>query len=151
MIQIIPYSDKYKNYIKDLNVEWLEKYFSVEPHDQIQLADPDKEIRQKGGQIYYATYNGNIVGTVTLMRVDEITLELGKMAVNENFQGLGIGKKLLEFAIESARLQKINSLILYSNTVLQQAIGLYRKYGFVEVEMDRTHYKRANIKMELKL
>ena len=40
-------------------------------------------------------------------------------------------------------------MILYSNKKLESAIHLYRKYGFVEVELEEGLYERANVKMEL--
>ena len=43
---------------------------------------------------------------------------------------------------------KIMKLVLYSNTMLQSAIHLFRKYGFEEVELESGVYERANIKME---
>ena len=40
-------------------------------------------------------------------------------------------------------------IVLYSNTTLQNAIYIYRKYGFVEVEMEENPpYERGDIKME---
>jgi len=41
---------------------------------------------------------------------------------------------------------------LYSSTVLENSIYLYRKYGFEEVPMEAgINYARGNIKMELRL
>jgi N-acetylglutamate synthase-like GNAT family acetyltransferase len=151
MIEIIPYSEANKNYVKALNVEWLTKYFSVEPKDELQLSNPQREIIDKGGMIFYAKYNNEIVGTATLMKIDEATFELSKMAVTEAIQGKGIGKALLEHCLQVAKQNHIQKLILYSNTKLETAIAIYRKYGFKEVAFDATHYKRANIKMELSL
>lgn len=150
-IEIIPYSDGYEPFIKTLNVEWLEKYFYVEPNDEIQLSNPREEIIAKGGLIFFALYHNRVVGTATLMKVDNVTFELSKMAVTEEWQGLGIGKKLLEHCLAEARKAGIKSLVLYSNTRLETAVALYYRYGFVEVPFDSTRYKRANIKMELKL
>lgn len=150
-MKILAYSNELKEHIKTLNTEWLEKYFAVEPTDIIQLSDPAQEIINKGGLIYYAEVDNLIVGTVTLMKISDTTYELGKMAVTEKFQGKGIGKKLLEHSIEVARKNKITKLVLYSNTKLTHAIELYKKFGFMESPMDKTHYKRANIKMELLL
>jgi ribosomal protein S18 acetylase RimI-like enzyme len=43
-------------------------------------------------------------------------------------------------------------LELYSNTRLQSALHLYRKYGFVEIPLpEDCVYDRANIRMELSL
>ena len=82
------------------------------------------------------------------MRVDEHIYELGKMAVTENAQGHGIGTMLLQHCLNIATKNSIHKLILYSNTKLGPAIHLYRKYGFTEVELEKGHYQRANIKME---
>ncbi len=148
-MEIFEFTDEHKEHVKILNAEWLEKYFSMEPNDITQLSDPRTEIINKGGHIYYASIDNKIVGTVTLMKVSENILELGKMAVTERYQGMGIGRKLLEHCIDMAKKNKIEKLILYSNTRLISAIELYKKYGFMESELDETYYKRANIKMEL--
>lgn len=150
-IKIIPFTEENKEPIKTLNYEWLNKYFSVEPNDVIQLSNPEDEIVKKGGYIYYASVDNKVVGTVTLMKEDDKTFELGKMAVTEQFQGKGIGRNLLEFTIEKAKNLGAERLILYSNTKLESAIELYKKYGFEESLMDKSHYKRANIKMKLEI
>ncbi len=151
MTSIIPFTPENSRFIKSLNEEWLRRYFSVEPRDVMQLSEPQTEILDKGGMIYYALHNHEIVGTVTLMRVDTETLELSKMAVTESMQGKGIGKLMMQHCLEVARGNQIKKLILFSNTKLEAAIAMYRKYGFKEVTLDPTQYKRANIKMELVL
>lgn len=70
------------------------------------------------------------------------------MAVSEKAQGVGIGKILLEHCLYVAKQKQIRTLILYSNTILQPAIHLYRKYGFEEIKLESGLYERANIKME---
>lgn len=147
-VEIIDFSEKLSAPIKTLNYEWLEKYFRVEEGDIASLSNPQKYIIDKGGHIYYAELNGEIVGTASLLKKSETVYELGKMAVNEKAQGQGIGTILLEHCLNVAKQKQITTLILYSNTKLQSAIHLYRKYGFEEVELESGLYERANIKME---
>lgn len=147
-IDIIPYTEELKEHIKTLNVEWLEKYFSVEPNDVISLSNPKEEILDKGGYIYYATVDGVVAGTVSLLRITDDEFELGKMAVSGNYQGLGLGNILMQHCIDEAERLGIKKLILFSNTSLGPAIHLYRKYGFVEAAFEAGHYMRSNIKME---
>jgi hypothetical protein len=57
----------------------------------------------------------------------------------------------MQFAIRYAEQHYWKSLILYSNTILENSIHLYSKYGFLEVPIDPgINYARGNIKMELK-
>lgn len=147
-IEIIEFSDELSEPIKALNYEWLEKYFRVEEGDITSLSNPKKYILDKGGHIYYAKLNGEIVGTASLLKKTESVYELGKMAVSDKAQGHGIGTILLEYCLNVAKQKQIPTLILYSNTILQSAIHLYRKYGFQEIELERGLYERANIKME---
>lgn len=147
-IEIIPFSDDLQDHIKILNYEWLEKCFRVEKGDRISLSDPRKEIIDQGGFIFYAKLHGEIVGTASLLKKSGSVFELGKMAVSEKAQGYGIGTVLLRHCIEFAEELSIEKLILYSNTRLESAIHLYKKYGFQEVPLESDLYERADIKME---
>ena len=147
-IEIIPVSIELSIVIKKLNYEWLEKYFKVEKGDFIALSNPQTEIIDKGGFIYFAKRNAEIVGTVSLLKKSDTVFELGKMAVTENAQGLGIGKILVEHCLTVAKEKNMEKLVLYSNTKLASAIHLYEKYGFTEIELEYGLYERANIKME---
>jgi ribosomal protein S18 acetylase RimI-like enzyme len=147
-VEIIPFSTDLKEHIKTLNLEWLKKYFKVEPKDEIVLSNPQVEIIDKGGMIFYAKYNNQIIGTVSLIKIDDSTFELSKMAVTDTIQGLGIGKKIMEHCLAVAKEKGIQKLILYSNRSLLPAIHLYEKYGFNEVALEDGVYERADIKME---
>lgn len=145
---IIPFSAELKDEIKILNLEWLKKYFKVEAKDELMLSDPQGEIIDKGGMIFYAKYNDKIVGTVSLLKINETTFELSKMAVTNGVQGLGIGQKLMQHCFLIANEKGIKKLILYSNRKLLPAIYLYEKFGFDEVPLESGNYERADIKME---
>ena len=147
-IEIVNFSDEFKDAIKTLNYEWLQKYFRVEKGDEVSLSNPKETIINKGGFIFYAKKDSEIIGTASLLKKSELVYELGKMAVSENYQGMGIGTVLLEHCLNFAKQNQIEKLILYSNTALKSAIHLYKKYGFVEIELELGLYERANIKME---
>jgi len=142
---------KTHQYLGNLNIEWLEKYFYVEPYDHKILGDPQSYIIDKGGYIFFAEINSKIVGTVALINEKEC-YELSKMAVSPEYQGLKIGNKLIDYCIEFSKQQGWKKIMLYSNTILKPAINLYKKVGFKEVKLEPdVHYDRANIKMVLKL
>jgi N-acetylglutamate synthase-like GNAT family acetyltransferase len=148
IIEIIPFSPIYKEAIKTLNLEWLQKHFRVESKDELILSDPQGQIIDKGGMIFYAKYKDEIVGTVSLIKINNDTFELSKMAVTDGVQGLGIGKKLMLHCLAVAEAKRMEKLILYSNRKLLSAIHLYKKFGFVEVLLEDGVYERADIKME---
>lgn len=151
-MDITPYKPEYAKAFKDLNIAWLNKFFVVEPIDELVLSNPEQYILTNGGYIYFAVLNNEPVGCFAFMKDKKTNeIELTKMAVSELHQGKNIGNELLIFALEEAKKMGFSKLILYSNTKLIPAIHLYKKYGFVEIELGGAVYKRANIKMEKKI
>lgn len=151
-MDIITYTPEYASEFKNLNIAWLEKYFWVEPHDEEVLGDPNKFIIEPGGTIFFAKENNEILGTVALMKMDETTFELTKMAVTPAAQGKKIGQQLMEQCIAYAKSKNWDKLMLYSNRKLENAIYIYKKYGFVEIPIEQNNpYSRGDIKMELNL
>jgi len=151
-LKIIPFESRYACYFKDLNIAWLEKYFHVEPKDDVLLSDCENSILGVGGYIFMAEYKSEIVGCFSLIPYKENNYELGKMAVDPNYQGLKIGQKLLEYAIQFAKDNQWDVLTLYSSTKLPIALHIYRKYGFKHIELEKDlPYVRSDVKMELLL
>ena len=148
-IEIISYDAKYKEAFAFLNKAWLNKYFKVEPIDEKIFANPQEYIIDNGGEIFFAKANNEIAGTFALMKEQAGVFELSKMAVDERFQGKGIGSKMLKYSLERAKELGARKVILYSNTALELAIHLYEKFGFKEVPLGDVEYERANIKMEI--
>ena len=152
MIVIIPFEEKYLANFKQLNLEWLQQYFVVESYDEYQLSHPVQEIIAKGGYVFLAKDNDEIVGTVALMKESDRSFEITKMSVTKARQGKGVSKLLMNACIQMAEEKKWDRLFLYSNTLLVAAIQLYRNYGFIDIPLETgSHYNRTNIKMELKL
>ncbi|MFD1162310.1 GNAT family N-acetyltransferase [Hwangdonia seohaensis] len=150
-IKIISFVKTYAKDFYELNIEWLKTYFYVEPFDEAVLSHPKTYIIDKGGHIFFAKLDNEIVGTVALMPLGNKGLfELTKMAVSPKHRGFKIGQQLMQYCIDFAKSIGLPKLILYSNTKLENAIYIYRKYGFVEIPVEpNSPYKRSNIKMEL--
>ena len=151
-VEIFRYSSKYKESFKQLNYEWLEKYFNVEPEDERLLSDPDKYIIEKGGEIFFARDNGEIVGTCAAIKVDKKTYELAKMAVTKKSQGKQIGKKLALAVIGFAYSKGAKAIILETNHKLKPAIKLYESLGFKYLNFNAdSKYERQTFQMRLDL
>ena len=153
-LEIIDFDPKYKNEFRILNVEWLEKYYEIEPEDDRILSNPESEILKKGGKIIFAKHNNIVIGTATILKIDNSHCELTKMAVTEKFQGKQAGRILMNAILQEARNNKYERIILFTSPQLNKAISLYESVGFTEVtgksDIDRK-YKRYSIQMELKL
>lgn len=146
-VEVIPFERRYAADFKRLNIEWLEKYFRVEPIDEEVLSQPARLLRN-GGAIFLARYRGAIVGTCSLLNAGDGRFELSKMAVTAGHQGLGIGRKLLEAAIADYLSRGARELFLESNSKLTPAITLYESAGFVHAPRPApSHYERSDVYM----
>ena len=151
-VEIIEYAPEYKEHFKSLNLEWIERYFTVEDADRKSLDDPDRYILQKGGYVFFARDGEEIVGTCALIKHDSTTYELAKMGVTEKSRGRQIGKRLGLAVIEKARSVSAKSIFLETNDKLQPALALYRNLGFVmHYPLEPSKYQRANVFMRLDL
>ena len=150
-VSVVEYAPQYKKAFKDLNEEWISKFFKMELPDVKALEDPEGYILNKGGSILVALYQDEPVGVCALVKMeDEVyDYELAKMAVSPKVQGKGIGNILGEAIKTKARSLGATNLYLESNTILKPAISLYEKLGFKKVVGHTTPYERCNIQMEL--
>ncbi|WP_442588311.1 bifunctional helix-turn-helix transcriptional regulator/GNAT family N-acetyltransferase [Pedobacter sp. AW31-3R] len=150
-VEIISYRPEHKTVFKQLNEEWITTWFKMEDSDHKSLDHPQEYILDKGGFIFIAMYNAEPLGTCALIKMDNHTFELAKMAVSPKAKGKGIGGLLGNAVIEKAKEMGANRLYLESNTMLKPAINLYNKLGFKKITGPPSPYERANIQMELKL
>ncbi|WP_218003377.1 GNAT family N-acetyltransferase [Nocardia concava] len=138
---------------KDLNLEWIEAFFSVEPADLITLDNP-QAIVDGGGEVLIARLDGEPVGCVALVQEHPGVFELSKMAVSPRFRGRGIGRAILATAIERVRDLGAKEFFLASNARLASAVHLYESMGFVHVppsELPPSPYDRADVFMRYPL
>lgn len=150
-MKIIDFNSKYTQDFTRLNLEWLNRYFWVENHDKEVLLNPQSYIIDKGGFIFFIQEQHKLIGTAALMN-EPHGWELSKMAIDPNYQGQGLGQKLLTHCIKFAKNKGWDSIMLYSNTKLKPALHLYHKNKFKEIPLEHDNpYERADIKMELVL
>ena len=131
-----------------LNEAWISKYFSLEEADKKLAANPGKVIEQ-GGYVFCLVSQNEVLGVCALFLEEDGVFELARMAVSPAHQGKGYGNRLIEHSL--AKLAEINAekVYLVSNTKLEAAINLYKKYAFQTVwEGPHPIYSRANIVME---
>ena len=151
-VEIISYNQNLKDDFKRLNVEWLNKYFTVEAIDEKVLSNPKKEILDRIGEIYFALYKDEVIGTCAIKKTAPKKYELLTMAVTEKFQSRGVGRMLMNKAIDFATSQKAKTLQLDTSRKLDKAMSLYEDMGFkISNEKPSADYERCTVRMTLDL
>lgn len=89
-----------------------------------------------GGYFGVVVENGEIIATVGIYRETATTCELRKMYCIPSKRGKGLGNKILIFSLEKANELGFSRVVLETATPLKEAIGLYKKHGFVEFNPD---------------
>lgn len=95
-------------------------------------ADPE-ELTPPAGYCVVARLRGRPIGCGALKLHGAEPAELKRMWVDPDSRGLGVGRRLLESLEALARENGVRVLHLETNRNLGEAIGLYRRAGFVEV------------------
>jgi GNAT superfamily N-acetyltransferase/predicted transcriptional regulator len=152
-VKIVDYTPTYQQAFRDLNVEWISKYFKMEAADYQALDHPQSYILDNGGHILVALYQDQPVGVCALIKKEHpvFDYELGKMAVSPAAQGKNIGFLLGKAILDKARELGAKNVFLESNTLLKPAIGLYYKLGFEKISGYPSPYERSNIQMMVEL
>jgi len=151
-VEVERFDDRYAGDFKRLNLEWIEMYFKVEEMDEKQLNNPREYIIEPGGEIYSVIEGSSVKGTCALIFHEEGVYEIAKMAVDQDSRGKGYGNLLMEASIDGAREKGADKILIISNTILEPAINLYKKYGFQATRLGQDpDYERGNIEMQLDL
>ena len=149
---VVSYREEFRAAFEQLNRAWIEAYFVLEEPDREVFRDPRATILEPGGEILFVLEGGQVQGTCAVIRHSAEECEIAKMAVAPTARGRGFGDLLMEKAMAFAADVGARRIIIVSNTVLEPAIRLYRKHGFVQVALEAdSRYERANIRLEREL
>ena len=148
-VRIIEFDPRWRGDFARLNLEWLRRWFVVEPVDAEVLGDPERHILADGGRVLFAILDGRAIGAVALRHEGDGVYELTKMAVEPGLRGGGVGRRLMERALEVFAAAGGRELFLESSLKLAPALKLYESVGFVHHPAPRpgSHYARADVHM----
>ena len=145
-------SDEFKHgeklfllYADSLNVDLSFQNFTDE------LKTINKQYNKPGGALLIA-YNGeDAIGCAGLRMINSEVAELKRMFVLTEYNGQGIGKKMLGIIIDIARELKYKKIKLDTLPGMIQAQRLYRSFGFVDIAPYRFNPVEGTVFMEKEL
>lgn len=135
-IQIWDYKPSLQPHFTRLTGEWLSGMLNgqLEEEDLFTIHHPAEAYLLPGGFVFFAEYNGEIVGCMALKRLDEMRFEFAKLIVREEVRRLGIATKLIERCITRCLENQASELWLQTTNKLVAAHKLYYKMGFTDRE-----------------
>jgi len=106
-------------------------------------------------KVFAFSQGGRILGIAVNRKMDESTVELAGIIVQQDSLGQGIGTALLKIAITSAKELGFLSMRVKTEANNQNAISFYKKNGFTEFGMgeevvDGKRVKVVNLTLSLK-
>ncbi|CEN23642.1 GNAT family acetyltransferase [[Clostridium] sordellii] len=130
--------------MKDIKIRKLSKVDEI-PYKLLYSADPSIESVNDyldRGDCYIAYNNDEVLGVYVLIKTRPSILEIVNIAVEESYQGSGIGKKLVASAIDKARELKVKTLEVGTGNSSISQLAFYQKCGFRIVGVDKNFFKK---------
>lgn len=94
------------------------------------LDDLQQHYFSQRGDFAVLVEEGRLIGTVAIANQGKGSCELRKMYLDPAYRGRGLGKLLMEHALQRAKELGFQRMTLETATVLKEAIRLYEQYGF---------------------
>lgn len=116
-----------------------------------EIEDLPAEYSPPEGCIIICYIGGKPVGCAGLRLLTTHTCEMKRMYVQPGYRGKGIGKMLANMIIQHACRAGFKTLRLDTLESMKEAVHLYHKLGFYEIEAYRHNPVKGAIYMELAL
>ena len=134
-LEIYNMTDYDLSLIKDILIDDFDDFWT---YDVLQ-----EELNNPNSEYFVAKLENNILGFAGIWKaVDDV--HITDIVVKKSNRQTGIGSKLLEKLIQTAKSQNFNSITLGVNEHNQPAINLYLKYGFKNVGFRKKYYNNKD-------
>ncbi|MEI3790991.1 MULTISPECIES: GNAT family N-acetyltransferase [unclassified Chryseobacterium] len=139
-VHIQQLNNTYSDQLIDLILTIQQKEFNVPItiEDQPDLKQIESFYMEPGGNFWGAFVEGELVGSIALVKYDEREGAVRKMFVKKEFRGkeLNIAQELLEVLISYCRENGIDAIYLGTVNVLKAAMRFYERNHFLQVEKE---------------
>ncbi|API92606.1 putative N-acetyltransferase YvbK [Virgibacillus pantothenticus] len=113
------------------------------PLELLLEADPQKELVEEylfRGECFIAEIDGKVAGVYVLLPTRPSTIELVNIAIAEEEQGKGYGKKLIADAIQKAKEKKCRIMEVGTGNSSIGQLAMYQKCGFRITGVDKDFF-----------
>jgi N-acetylglutamate synthase-like GNAT family acetyltransferase len=156
-MEIIPYTDKYKERVIELIFGILENEFGRHSKNgRPDLYNINKEYQRNNGNFWLAFDNENVIGTIALRDCGNSQGFLERMYVKKELRRTGLGTKLLSVLINFAKDKNYKEIFLSTWEETVSANNFYVKNNFEKVKAlpeniaNRSSSDKIFYKLELK-
>jgi len=137
---IKPLDNTYSDQLIDLILTIQQKEFNVPItiEDQPDLKKIESFYMEPGGNFWGAFIDGELVGSIALVKFDGRAGAVRKMFVKKEFRGkeLNIAQKLLEVLISFCRENGIEAIYLGTVNILKAAMRFYERNQFLQIKKE---------------
>lgn len=106
---------------------------SLYPAESNHMVDIDT-LEKPTVSFFVARNEGQIVGCCALVEAGDGTGEIKRMFVDPDARGLKIGRLMMDALMGRGQELRLSAIRLETGISQPEAIGLYRKAGFIEIE-----------------
>jgi GNAT superfamily N-acetyltransferase len=145
---IVPFQPSYVDGFRALVWETLREFgFDPDPDLDSDLDDPAATY----AALWIAVDGDAVVGSVALRDLGDGAVELKRMYLRPDQRGRGLGKPLLELALDWARANKMRVVRLDTSERMVAAQRLYEANGFKRVPGEAPRQGQCRLLYELRL
>ena len=128
----------------------FKKYLAVQNYDE-EIAHLKSKYGLPDGRLYILFADGKSAGCIGLRKIDHQICEIKRLYIRSEWRGKKLGETLVEKIITEARKIGYSYMVLDTLPFLQNAIRLYKKLGFYEIESYNDSPLDTSIYMKLDL
>ena len=145
-IQIAQARELFLEYAKSLGFSLCFQNFDKE------LANLPGDYAPPDGRLLLAELDGRLAGCVALHKLEEDICEMKRLYLRTQFRGKGLGRALADRIIAEARAAGYRRMRLDTvEPVMKDAVAMYRRIGFREIEPYCKNPMAGALYMELRL
>lgn len=126
------------------------EYLDIQNYDE-EIKHLEVKYGMPDGRLYIVYCDEELAGCIGLRKIDDQNCEMKRLYVRSKFREKKIGSLLVEKIIKDAKDIGYSYMLLDTLPFLQNAIYLYKKYGFYEIESYNDSPMDTSIYMKLDL